>query len=149
MHWPRDRALDSRQHVRHVLIVSRRTDEARTRRLFEGTDQNRLTLVAVDVTDLAALRDTIGEYAVTHVVHLAALQTPDCNAHRDLGLQINLAGTQNLVEAIKSDGSNMQRFVFASSIAVYGPRSHYPLGRVPMLAEPHPVKRLRRVETGR
>jgi nucleoside-diphosphate-sugar epimerase len=33
----------------------------------------------------------------------------------------------------------LERFIFASSIAVYGPRASYPAGRVPMLAEPNPV----------
>lgn len=70
---------------------------------------------------------------------LAALQTPDCNAHRSLGLQINLGGTLNVIEAMKASGLRLERFIFASSIAVYGPRATYPAGRVPMLVEPNPV----------
>ncbi|MEL6109282.1 MAG: NAD(P)-dependent oxidoreductase [Planctomycetota bacterium] len=122
-----------------IVICSRRVDEQRTERLFSDVDIGRLTFVEVDVTDFSSLRESIGQSGVTHVVHLAALQTPDCNAHRDLGLQINLAGTQHLVEAIKSNGDQVRRLIFASSIAVYGPRSHHPAGRVPMLAEPYPV----------
>ncbi|MEO1524319.1 MAG: NAD(P)-dependent oxidoreductase [Planctomycetota bacterium] len=127
-------------HTPHdVVVLSRRVDDDRTARLFEGTDQKRLALIEGDVTNQEGLGACLGGLGVTHVVHLAALQTPDCNANRDLGLQINLAGTQHLIEAIKSRCSSVQRFVFASSIAVYGPRSHYAAGRVPMLAEPFPV----------
>jgi len=91
------------------------------------------------VSDQNRLQQILAEQDITHVVHLAALQTPDCNAHRDLGLQINLAGTQNLIEAMKASGLSFRRYIFASSIAVYGPRAAYPEGRVPMLADPQPV----------
>jgi len=130
-----------------VVVGSRQVGDERSQRVFhdvEPEDWSRLKFVAVDVVDRAALLELLVDEQITHVVHLAALQTPDCNAHRDLGLQINLAGTQNLIEAMKScppraDGPPFARFVNASSVAVYGPRAAYPPGRVPMLAEPQPV----------
>ncbi len=121
-----------------VIVGSRDVSEQRTQRLF-GDDRTRLKSVSIDVRNQPQLEDVLTSNAVTHVIHLAALQTPDCNAHRDLGLQINLAGTQNLIEAMKVCRPALQRFVFASSIAVYGPRSSYPGTKVPMLAEPAPV----------
>lgn len=123
----------------HVVIGSRMVDAERTARVFHDIDRDRLSFAELDVRELSRLQQVLSEFGVNRVAHLAALQTPDCNAHRDLGLQINLAGTQNLIEAIKSSGHPMDRFVFASSIAVYGPRAAYLPGRVPMLAEPHPV----------
>ncbi|MES2789661.1 MAG: NAD(P)-dependent oxidoreductase [Planctomycetota bacterium] len=122
-----------------VVVGSREVSAQRTQRLFENDDCTRLKSVAVDVQKQQPLEDVLTSNEITHVIHLAALQTPDCNAHRDLGLQINLAGTQNLIEAIKKCRPSLQRFVFASSIAVYGPRSAYPGPKVPMLAEPAPV----------
>ncbi|MBM4074443.1 MAG: NAD(P)-dependent oxidoreductase [Planctomycetes bacterium] len=122
-----------------VVLGSRDVSTERTVRYFTDDDRSRLCCLPLDVRDSAAIEKTLIEYEITHVVHLAALQTPDCLAHRDLGLQINLAGTQNLIEAIKVHRSTLQRFVFASSIAVYGPRSHYSTKIVPMLAEPAPV----------
>lgn len=56
-----------------------------------------------------------------------------------MGLQINLGGTLNIIEAMKATGLRLERYIFASSIAVYGPRSSYSADRVPMLAEPQPV----------
>lgn len=122
-----------------VVICGRDVHAARVERVFHDIDVTRLTVLAIDVTDQGLLSDTLAEHAITHVVHLAALQTPDCNQHRNLGMQINLGGTQNLIEAMKSHLSQIQRFVFASSIAVYGPRDTYPAGRVPLQVEPHPV----------
>lgn len=122
-----------------VVVASRDVRVERTERLFEGDDVSRLKCVRLDVQSQRPLEEALGEHEITHVIHLAALQTPDCNAHRDLGLQINLAGTQNLIEAIKACRPELRRFVFASSIAVYGPRRSYPEAKVPMLAEPAPV----------
>lgn len=122
-----------------VVICSRTVSPARSERVFHDADRSRLTFIAADVRDQSLLAQILTEQETTHVVHMAALQTPDCNAHRDLGLQINLAGTQNLIEAMKASGRALDRYIFASSIAVYGPRAAYPAGRVPMLAEPQPV----------
>lgn len=122
-----------------VVAVSREVSAERTQRIFSEDDHSRLKTVGLDVRDQAQIEQVLKTDEITHVVHLAALQTPDCNAHRDLGLQINLAGTQNLIEAIKSCRKSLQRFVYASSIAVYGPRCSYIGPRVPMLAEPAPV----------
>lgn len=122
-----------------VVICSRTVNSDRSERVFHDADRSRLTFIEADVSDQSLLEQILTEQEITDVVHMAALQTPDCNAHRDLGLQINLAGTQNLIEAMKASGRAFDRYIFASSIAVYGPRAAYPAGRVPMLAEPQPV----------
>lgn len=122
-----------------VVVCSRSVSDERTERVFYDVDRARLTIVKLDVTDQKALEQLLLEHQVTRVIHLAALQTVDCNTHRNLGLQINLAGTLNLIEAMKASRLPLERFVFASSIAVYGPRASYPEKRVPMLAQPNPV----------
>ncbi len=122
-----------------VVVGSRDVTQRRTERFFHDDDTARLKCVSLDVRKQRQLEDVLTANEITHVIHLAAFQTPDCNEHRDMGLQINVAGTQNLIEAMKACGPLVQRFVFASSIAVYGPRSSYPGNRVSMLAEPAPV----------
>lgn len=122
-----------------VVVASRTINEERSTKVFHDVDRSRIAFEKLDVVHQDRLQALLNKHEISHVVHMAALQTPDCNAHRDLGLQINLAGTQNLVEAMKSCGRKIQRFVYASSIAVYGPRASYEMDRVPMLAEPNPV----------
>lgn len=122
-----------------VIVGAREVTTERINRLFGDSVSTRLSCVHVDVRDIRQIEEVLEANEVTRVVHLAALQTPDCNANRDLGLQINLAGTQNLIEAVKKCRSALCRFVFASSVAVYGPRRSYPGPTVPMLAEPAPV----------
>ena len=122
-----------------VVICSRTASPDRTEKVFHDVERSRLTAIAADVCSQSELLEILTMHRITQVAHLAALQTPACNAQRDLGLQTNLAGTQNLIEAIKLSRLPIQRFVFASSIAVYGPRADYPAGMVPMLATPKPV----------
>ena len=128
-----------RNSAASVVVCSRQDGNERTERVFHDVDRTRLATVAVDVTDQQSLQDVLSQHQVTHVVHMAALQTPDCNANPDLGLQINVGGTLNVIEAMKASRLPIERFIFASSIAVYGPRTSYPAGRVPMLAEVMPV----------
>ncbi|RMF38455.1 MAG: NAD(P)-dependent oxidoreductase [Planctomycetota bacterium] len=122
-----------------VVISARRADPDRLRRVLGLTQHPRLSVERLDITDPQEIAGVLTRHSITRVIHLAALQTPDCQANRDLGLQTNLAGTQHLLEAIKRHGDRVQRVVFASSIAVYGHRSEYPPGPLPETIEPRPV----------
>ena len=90
-------------------------------------DRNsRLSFVMGDVADFSRLREVVSELQPSHVLHLAALQTPDCRDYPMRGLEVNLVGTANLFRACSEELKKpLERFVFASSGAVYGPRSLY------------------------
>ncbi|MCA9125612.1 MAG: SDR family oxidoreductase [Planctomycetales bacterium] len=122
-----------------LVIGSRSINEQRIQRVFDSVDRSRMSFVDCEITDQTKLCYLLQQHSISHVVHLAALQTPDCNAHRHLGLQVNLGGTQNLIEAMKACKLPIQRYVYASSIAVYGPRDAYAKGTVAMLSEAKPV----------
>ena len=122
-----------------VLLGSRTVNEERTLRTFHDVETAKLVCIEMDVSDQSQIDHAFKQHSISRVAHLGALQTPDCNAHRDLGLQINLGGTQKLVEVAKAQSQRLERFVFASSIGVYGPRASYPTPRVPLSAEPNPV----------
>jgi nucleoside-diphosphate-sugar epimerase len=57
---------------------------------------------------------------------LGALQSPDCAADPEKGVAINVTGTMNLFRQVAELESPVERFVFASSGAVYGKRAMYP-----------------------
>ena len=99
----------------------------RSQQLSSVADQNpRLSFVTGDVADFSRLREVVGELQPSHVLHLAALQTPDCRDYPMRGLEVNLVGTANLFRACSEELKKpLERFVFASSGAVYGPRSLY------------------------
>jgi nucleoside-diphosphate-sugar epimerase len=84
--------------------------------------------IAGDVTDLPALRQAIDGQAIDHVIHLAGLQVPVCRADPILGAKVNVLGTLAVFEAVRLAKAPVQRLVYASSAAVFGPPEHYPPG---------------------
>src|SRR6185503_19866802 len=56
-------------------------------------------LVALDITDRAAVRTLVETERITHVIHLAALQAPFCRADPVRGAQVNVTGTIDVFEA--------------------------------------------------
>ena len=83
----------------------------------KGADQ-RLSVLTGDITDSAALAEAIGKTRVA-VFHLAAAVSAEAEADFDLGMRVNLDGTRAVLEACRAL-PYAPRFVFASSIAVYG-----------------------------
>ncbi len=78
-----------------------------------------VTRVRGDITDLDALERTLDEHAITHVIHLAALQVPFCRADPPLGARVNVVGTVNVFEAVARRADRMGPVVYASSVAAY------------------------------
>src|SRR5262249_29697735 len=76
----------------------------------------------------AGLQNAILRHQVTHVVHLAGLQVPVCRADPLLGAKVNVLGTLTVFEAVRQSQGQVQRLVYASSAAVFGPPVVYPAG---------------------
>jgi nucleoside-diphosphate-sugar epimerase len=72
-----------------------------------------------DITELDQIERVLDEDAITHVIHLAALQVPFCRADPPLGARVNVLGTVNVFEAVKRRCDRIASVVYASSIAAY------------------------------
>ena len=107
--------------VDRVIGLSRRSDMSR----IDQRLHDRITLIAGDVTDIGIIKQVLREYQPSQIIHLAAFQTPDCDASPLGGLQVNVGGTMAVLQAASECPEHLQRMVFASSAAVYGPRSMY------------------------
>jgi nucleoside-diphosphate-sugar epimerase len=95
------------------------TDGARLALVLDPDEHARVTLVQGDVTDAAGLGRALDEHAVTHVVHLAALQVPFCRADPAAGAKVNVLGTVTVLEAVKARRGRISGLAYASSTAVY------------------------------
>lgn len=71
-----------------------------------------------DVTDLSFLTSAIGADCDA-VVHLASMVSAECERDFDAALRVNLHGGLAVLEAARATG-RCPRFLFASSVAVYG-----------------------------
>ena len=78
-----------------------------------------------DLSNPESVSQVVEEVQPNRVLHLGALQTPDCRDYPMRGLEVNLLGTAYLFRACKELERPLDRFVFASSSAVNGPRSLY------------------------
>jgi UDP-glucuronate 4-epimerase len=87
-------------------------------------------MVQGDITDYAAVERVVLDNGITHILHLAALQVPFCKANPVLGAQVNVVGTVNVFEAAARHREQVERIVYTSSAAVYGPRQLYGEGAV-------------------
>jgi len=73
---------------------------------------------------LLAQTDALRTEAFDGVFHLASAVSGECEADFDLGLRSNLDSTRALLDALRAHvnaGGKVARFVFSSSVAVFGP----------------------------
>lgn len=82
------------------------------------SDSTRVVSETGDLRSVETVRQLIAEKPDL-IFHLAAVVSGEAEQDFDKGYGINLDGTRNLLEAIRHEG-HRPRFVFASSIAVFG-----------------------------
>lgn len=83
-------------------------------------------MVEADVRDRAAMFDLFAAKEIDAVAHLAAMAgVRNAVTHPDLYVNVNLNGTQNLLDAARATG-NVGNFVFASTSSVYGNTTNIP-----------------------
>ncbi len=94
-------------------------DRRRLVDIMEAEALERVRFVRGDITDLQAVRAAVQESGAKRIIHLAGLQVPFCRADPASGARVNVLGTVNVFEAAKQ--AKVERVVYASSAAVYGP----------------------------
>jgi nucleoside-diphosphate-sugar epimerase len=100
-------------------------------RMICGEDVvSRVTLVRGDIADRDALTAVVREHGVRRLIHLAAWQVPLCRQDPAGGARVNVVGTANVFEAARAVPGQIERVVYVSSGAVFGPPSLYPPGPV-------------------
>ena len=101
----------------------------RLRELVGSAGLARVKFVEGDVTELESLCQAIEESNASYILHLAGLQVPFCKADPAKGALVNVLGTIQVFEAAKR--LNLERVVYASSAAVYGPAAGKDAARGP------------------
>jgi nucleoside-diphosphate-sugar epimerase len=99
--------------------------------ILEDRQLEEVHFIQGDVTKYADLDRAIAENGITHVLHLAGLQVPGCAVHPLRGALVNVIGTLHVFEVARRRRDLVQRIVYASSAAVFGPEEFYGGGTVP------------------
>jgi len=108
-----------------VVAADLATEPVRPSLLMKPEELARITFVQADVTRLAEVEALIEGHRVTHVIHLAALQTPACKANPPLGAHINVVGLVNVFEAVRRCPGQVRGLAYASSVGALGPPGFY------------------------
>jgi nucleoside-diphosphate-sugar epimerase len=113
-----------------ACIYDLHRDPRRLRLILTDEQVSQVGFHQGDVTDLDNLKNAIAEHGITHVIHLAGLQVPTCRKDPILGAKVNVIGTLAVFEAVRAFQPQVQRLVYASSAAVFGPQTDYGAGPV-------------------
>lgn len=112
-----DRGMD-------VVIYDAQPDPVRLRLIAPPESVARVAVRTGRIEDGEALKRLVREEGITHIVHLAAVLMPFCQANPVAGGMVNVIGTLNVFEAAR-DAGRAVRVVYASSSAVWGPGEEY------------------------
>lgn len=82
-------------------------------------DEPRVESWTGDIADKALIERALGDDTLA-VCHLAAVVSAQAEADFELGMRVNLEATQALLDACRAHPRRL-RFLFASSLAVFGP----------------------------
>lgn len=95
------------------------------RNLAECLKSPKIQLIELDIRDMGAIRSHLGGQSFESIVHLAAKAGVRPSIQDPVAYQeVNVTGTQNLLEFAKEEG--IKQFVFASSSSVYGINPNVP-----------------------
>ena len=100
------------------VVFDRSSDSRRLDAIIDREHRERLRFVVGDITNTAEVLNALKDSGAQRVIHLAGLQVPTCKADPVAGGLVNVIGTLNLFEAVKTLG--VKSVVYASSAAVYG-----------------------------
>ncbi|MEZ5400233.1 MAG: NAD(P)-dependent oxidoreductase [Bryobacteraceae bacterium] len=107
-----------------VLCCDLREDWSRLSLISGHEPGAKLRFVAGQIEDTEFVKRVIRDEGITHVVHLAAVLMPFCQANPVAGAMIDVIGTLNVFEGAREAGRPV-RVVYASSSAVWGPEEQY------------------------
>jgi len=101
-----------------AVVFDRSADPRRLSAIMETEDLAKVRFILGDITDAPAVSSALTDSEATRVIHLVGLQVPTCKADPIMGALVNVIGTLNVFEAVKTIG--LKSVVYASSAAVYG-----------------------------
>ncbi len=97
-----------------------------------------VAIVRGDATALQDLLHAVKQHRVDRLVHLAYIVGLENERNPPRALQINCVGTNNVFEVARLEG--LRRVVWASSVAVYGPRAYYGKETLDEYDPPNPTR---------
>jgi len=106
------------QQRARVIVLDSEERRDRWKRVI-GSAAEHVPLVKGSLLDRGLLARIFEQGAVTHIIHLAAMLTPPCQADPWEGCRVNVLGSVALFEQARSGSPAIKGFSYASSAAVF------------------------------
>ena len=119
-----------------VVLYDSEPNPVRLSLLLKPETLARIPVEIGKIEDTARLKSLVKDGGITHIIHLAAIQMPFCQADPVEGAMVNVIGSLNVFAAARDAGRPVH-VIYASSSAVWGPEEHYGSGK---LTEDDPIK---------
>lgn len=107
-----------------VLVFDQDAEPVRLRLLADEDDVRKVRFETGSIEDTDRIKKMVRQEEITHILHLAAVLMPFCQAQPVRGGMVNVIGTLNVFEAARDAGRPV-RVAYASSSAVWGPSELY------------------------
>ncbi|MDX1979318.1 MAG: NAD-dependent epimerase/dehydratase family protein [Bryobacteraceae bacterium] len=107
-----------------VLIYDLDARPVRLSLITGEAERKGLRIETGSIEDTARTKAIVKDEGITHIVHLAAVLMPFCQANPVKGALVDVIGTLNVFEGARDAGRPV-RVVYASSSAVWGPEDAY------------------------
>lgn len=107
-----------------VVTLDNRPAPDRWRRVL-GDSAARIVASSVSLLDRDSLAQLLTAERISHIIHLAALLTPECQIDPFRGCEINVLGSVAVFDAARL-ARRIESIVYASSYAIYGPEASGP-----------------------
>ncbi|MCX6623928.1 MAG: SDR family NAD(P)-dependent oxidoreductase, partial [Acidobacteria bacterium] len=107
-----------------VLVYDLEAEPSRLKLITEEAVWKRLRVISGRIEDTTRVKQLVRDEQITHIIHLAAVLIPYCQANPVVGGLVNVVGTLNVFEAARDAGRPV-RVVYASSAAVWGSEEEY------------------------
>jgi nucleoside-diphosphate-sugar epimerase len=121
-----------------VTVIDLETNPRRLRQIATEAEIAQVDFAVGDISDAPTVASLVEERGISHIIHLAGLQTPACQADPIAGARVNVIGTLAVFEAARRFPGQVQRIVYASTIGVFGEVEAYQ-GSVQDDSRPSPV----------
>jgi len=105
-------------------------------------DENSLKKISfnyIDIFDFEKIDKLVKKEKINFIVHLAAFQVPFVRSNPVLGARVNVEGTVALYECVLRNKDQIEGFVSASSIGVYGDKIIHKTNTIKEDTAPYPL----------
>ena len=122
-----------------VICLDNSKNLSRLKLILDEKSFKKISFNYIDIFDFEKIDKLVKKEKINFIVHLAAFQTPFVRSNPVLGARVNVEGTVALYECVLQNKDQIEGFVSASSIGVYGDKIIHKTNTIKEDTAPYPL----------